>query len=263
MSITDKKVTASIYKPNLDTAKMYLRSIQIGQEIHIADILKVWDSLSEGDQLSQRQNERAYVTDERGRAVAFFGGAFADEIIRVLTDEEERGTFRVFAAEPTEKQKPGSIRLRIVGGEDVTADELNRYLADPAEWKRAAAAAKRAQRTERKGYTRAQAGDIYRRYAEMKNWRADAKTVKEKVAPWIEQGIGPVGLAIQWRETGIDPKPELSRSTPPRSQGSPAAVSSRPPQAASRKSGCLGVVVVVLVFVVVSVVMVGMLGPIH
>ena len=54
----------------------------------------------------------------------------------------------------------------------------------------------------RKVYTEAELDQIYRHYAELKGWSTYDKVVKEKIAEW--NGDGPVQLAIEFHETGVD-----------------------------------------------------------
>jgi hypothetical protein len=44
----------------------------------------------------------------------------------------------------------------------------------------------------------------------LKNWDTRKATIADKVESWLDMSIGPVGLALQWHETGKDPNPELT-----------------------------------------------------
>lgn len=64
----------------------------------------------------------------------------------------------------------------------------------------------------RKGsqYSAAELAEIYRDCAWRKGWDTTDRVVKDKVDSWHSGSIGPVGLAIDWHESGgKDPKPEL------------------------------------------------------
>jgi hypothetical protein len=45
---------------------------------------------------------------------------------------------------------------------------------------------------------------IYRRYAQFKGWNTSECVVRDKVEGWVDSMIGPVGLAIDFYETGKD-----------------------------------------------------------
>ena len=46
--------------------------------------------------------------------------------------------------------------------------------------------------------------EIYRHYAELKGWSTKPQIIADKVATWTEQGIGAVGLAVDFYLTGKD-----------------------------------------------------------
>lgn len=46
--------------------------------------------------------------------------------------------------------------------------------------------------------------EIYRWYAELKGWSTNSKMVRDSVAAWVKGGIGNVGKAITFYETGND-----------------------------------------------------------
>ena len=58
----------------------------------------------------------------------------------------------------------------------------------------------------RKGaeYSDEELAEMYRRYAELKGWSTKDVTVQDKVEGWRDSSIGPVGLAIDFHETGND-----------------------------------------------------------
>ena len=53
-------------------------------------------------------------------------------------------------------------------------------------------------------YTYNQLTDIYRKYAHLKGWSVSDTAVGDKVGAWLSASLGPVGLAIDFHETGID-----------------------------------------------------------
>jgi len=65
----------------------------------------------------------------------------------------------------------------------------------------------------RKGdnYTDEQLTKIYRRYAELKGWNTSDEVVQDKLQSWRAMSIGPVGLAIDFHETGKDNAKHLGR----------------------------------------------------
>ena len=60
-------------------------------------------------------------------------------------------------------------------------------------------------------YTDEQLAEMYRHYAYLKGWNTDDETVKTKLEGWRYASIGPVGLAIDFYETGVDNAKHLGR----------------------------------------------------
>ena len=62
-------------------------------------------------------------------------------------------------------------------------------------------------------YSDAELVKIYRKYARRKGWNSSEEVAYSRVrGEWRASMVGPVGLAIDWYESGgKDPKPELGK----------------------------------------------------
>ena len=58
-------------------------------------------------------------------------------------------------------------------------------------------------------YTDLQLAEMYRVYAQWKGWNISPKVVRAHIEAWKSVSIGPMGLAIEYHETGIDGAPHI------------------------------------------------------
>lgn len=97
---------------------------------------------------------------------------------------------------------------------------------------------------------------MYRMYAAMKGWNTTEPVVRGKVQAWTESGIGPVGLAIEFYETGIDGAPHLDRVPERRDSERPVRVQTVEQTGknwkATQAGGCLMVIVGIMATVLAA-----------
>jgi hypothetical protein len=199
-------VAKIILDPNGPSAQV-LRALQPGDEVLLAS-----DANIDVDDDYDSDNMRTFIVTTSKQPVAWFGGEFGDRISRDLDDGEN--CFRAFVVAPTTAQKQGTIRIQVIGGNGATEADVAAWLRGERAPKEKPAKTRMADKSAQTGrsYNAQELSEVYRAYARLKGWNATDQVVRDKVEAWLGQTIGPVGLALQWHETGTDPKPELTRS---------------------------------------------------
>jgi len=98
----------------------------------------------------------------------------------------------------------------------------------------------------RSEYTDEELVNMYCRYAHLKGWSTEDTIVSLKVEAWRAKGIGPVGLAIDFYETGKDNAKHLGKDAEE--------------EATAKKSiGCVGFLVVFAILLVALFVVIGII----
>lgn len=203
--IEDKIVIVKIVENT--NAIEFCRALQVGDELLLTSELADDNIYIDDDYDSD--NGRAIIVDTSLQPVAWFDGDFGDQVSQDLSNEDVH--YRAFLAKPKTNQKLGTFRVRIVGG-NATSDEVAAWLNGKRPPKAKPARVRKSWKSKRgREYDRLQLTHVYRNYATLKGWNTSQAVVDDKVDSWLESSLGAVGLAVEWLESGIDPKPELSR----------------------------------------------------